>query len=130
MKIGIDKKTITLERLEEARNVAKENTWIDSTTVKEAAAAVLKRFHGDDSVWIESLLSAGTAAVTMNHYVSMDVYMTDVKVEYTYFGEPDKDGMRTHWAFAVLSFDMTDYLKDGTSSAFVQYYERTECRCC
>ena len=126
MRISIDRKTITLENLARAKEIAKENAWIDSDTVKSAATAVLRRFHGTESVYIESLLSTGAAAVTLNHYVSLDVYFHDVSVQYTYYGADKK----THWCYAVLSFDMTDYLSNSDCSAFVQHYERTEYRCC
>lgn len=101
MKISICKDTITLAKLEEAKEFAQDNSWIGKDEIKDCAGKVLKKLHGD-TVYISDVISTGKLEVTIDHCIDMCVYAHDVIVRYWLYQE----------RIAVICMNLTDCMDD------------------
>ena len=111
MKINIDKKTITLENQQSARNMAAENAdWIDAAVIKSCATRILEKYYGSYE-YIDSIIKAPALQVTMNHY-EMTVYAEDAVVAFYHDG----------YKLAIISFDVMRVYNGEEPEAFIRIY--------
>ena len=114
MKIGIDKKSITLAQAEEARAFAKtESEWIDNEVIEMCARSILATVN-DNPVHIDRVISCGRLEVTMDHF-EMCVYAHDVVVDCWLDNGPEID---------VLAFNVNRVISGATES-FLQRFPRS-----
>ena len=113
MKIKINKKTIVLEDVQRAREMAaSEGSWIDATIIKYCAGEILRKYYGRDE-YVNEVIKLPDLEITMNHY-EMTVYATDAYVEYWH------DGTK----IAVMSFDVLRTY-NGEPEAFLRVLGET-----
>ena len=123
MSIKLDKKVITLEQVEEAKQYAQDNEWMkDSSVIRAAADKVLQCFYEDGYNFSPDLVSKPDLKVSINHY-HLTIWC-EVVVSYWYdSGEH----------FARIGMDLVDsynasYQDDVRACAFVIVFDVNDCR--
>lgn len=124
MKIGIDKKTITIEQAQEAKEFAKaEGEWIDKDVLKTCAGKVLTKYYSDTEegftgwICIDEVISTGKVEVSIDHW-KMCVYASDVVVKFWQHGTK----------FAIVSMNVQDVAIEDNVHSYVRIFGETDGR--
>jgi hypothetical protein len=124
MKIALDKNTITLAKVEEAKEFAKnESEWIDKDVLKGCASRILSKYYGTEYETVDEIVAMPKLEVVSNDYLEFYIYANDMIVKYWHKGEGDLTGYK----MACLSFDVTGNAT-GTVGAYVQIFGNTDSR--
>lgn len=118
MKIQLKKDALLMSETDDAKRFAEEHSWLDRETITTGIILNLRKYHNDDMINAVDLLAMPKLYVAKNHY-RLCVWAEDAKVQYNYYNH---DEHKTHWCFAVVSFDVTDSLA-SEASAYIRCYE-------
>ena len=113
MKIGLDKQVITISEIKEAKEFAAENTWMDVSTVENAASRnVAAFFNREDYYFAVELIGTPVLTVSKNHYHF--TIWCECWAKFTYEG-------KRH--IAEISMDLSAAAIDGKAESFIILYD-------
>ena len=115
MKIGLDKKVITLAEIKEAKEFAAENDWMNVSTVESAASRnVAAFFNKEEYFFAVTLIGKPVLTVSKNHY-HLTIWC-ECWVEFLYEGKR---------YVAKISMDLSAAAIDGKAESFIVLYQES-----
>ena len=114
MKIKLNKEVITLAEIEQAKEFAEENSWIDKETVIMGATYNVKAYHETESIFDLTLIGTPELTVEKNHYQM--VIWCKCFVKYYHEG----------WVMAEISMDLTAAITENKAESYIIVYGEKE----
>ena len=125
MKITLDKETITLSKVEEAKEFAKnEGEWIDKDILKDCASRILSKYYDDQYVYVDEVIAQPKLEVIYQLFLGFGIYAHNMVVKCWH---KDSTELVSGEKVAILGFNITENVA-GNVSAFVQIFGNTDSR--
>lgn len=120
MKITLDKKVITMDEVAEAKEYAKDRSWMaDKDIIESGAIVCLEKYYGlGQLIFDNKVIGTPELTVNKNHY-ALTIWCECL---ITYWREG-----KTH--FAKLSFDLVRAYEDRNAECFIVVFDEADSRC-